>query len=47
MEKPTRTILKFDSGADGFKFMIYILTVGAVGVLGLGIYFLFFVFKGL
>ena len=35
-----RTILKFDSGADGFQAMIVVLVLTAVAVLGLGIYFL-------
>ena len=35
-----RTILKFDTGADGFLKMIYVLAVTAVGVLVIGIYFL-------
>lgn len=35
-----RTILKFDTGADGFKKMIYVLTLTAVVVLVVGIYFL-------
>jgi len=38
--KPIKTILKFDSGADGFQFMIGVLGVTALLVLGLGIYFL-------
>ena len=35
-----KTILKFDTGADGFKKMIIVLGVAAVVVLGVGIYFL-------
>jgi ABC-type multidrug transport system permease subunit len=35
-----RMILKFDTGADGFKKMIYVLAVCAVIVLGWGTYFL-------
>jgi len=35
-----RTILKFDTGADGFKKMIYVLAFTAVVVLVLGIYFI-------
>ena len=35
-----KTILKFDTGADGFMKMIYVLAIGAVGVLGIGIYFI-------
>ena len=37
-----RMILKFDTGADGFKKMIYVLSFTAAGVLILGIYFLMF-----
>ena len=40
-----RMILKFDTGADGFKAMIYVLAVTAAGVLILGIYFLLFCFN--
>ncbi len=35
-----RTILKFDTGADGFKKMMIVLGVAAIVVLGVGIYFL-------
>lgn len=35
-----RTILKFDTGADGFLKMIFTLAVFAIFVLGAGIYFL-------
>jgi len=35
-----RTILKFDTGADGFKKMIYVLITFAVIVLAAGVYFL-------
>ena len=35
-----RTVLKFDSGADGFQAMIYILGFFAVLVLVVGTYFL-------
>ena len=35
-----RTILKFDTGADGFKKMIYVLAFTAILVLILGVYFL-------
>jgi len=38
--KKVKTILKFDSGADGFQGMIYVLAGTAVIVLILGIYFL-------
>jgi len=41
-----RTILKFDTGADGFKAMIYVLAVTAALVIILGIYFLMFTFRG-
>ena len=41
-----RTILKFDTGADGFKKMIYVLAVTAVLVLLLGAYFLLTTFNG-
>ena len=36
-------ILKFDTGADGFLAMIYVLAVAAGVVLVLGIYFITFV----
>jgi len=35
-----KEILKFDSGADGFKYMIGVLTVTAILVLALGVYFI-------
>lgn len=35
-----KTILKFDTGADGFMKMIYVLAVTAVVVLILGVIFL-------
>jgi len=35
-----RTVLKFDSGADGFQGMIYVLAISAIIVLALGIYFI-------
>ena len=35
-----RTILKFDTGADGFMKMIYILAATAILVLIAGIYFI-------
>ena len=38
--KKMKTILKFDTGADGFKKMMIVLGVAAVVVLGVGIYFL-------
>jgi len=37
--------LKFDTGADGFKKMVYVLAFTAVAVLGLGIYFLISEFR--
>ena len=39
-----RMILKFDTGADGFKKMIYVLAVSAGLVLVIGVYFLTLVF---
>ena len=41
-----RMILKFDTGADGFLKMIYVLAVTAGIVLLLGIYFVTFVMRG-
>jgi len=38
-----RMILKFDTGADGFKKMIFVLAFGAVFVLLSGVYFLIFI----
>ena len=35
-----RTILKFDTGADGFKRMMIVLGVTAIIVLIIGMYFL-------
>jgi len=35
-----KTILKFDTGADGFLKMIFVLAGLSVTVLGLGIYFI-------
>jgi len=40
-------ILKFDTGADGFKKMIFVLAWTAAAVLLLGIYFIFCVFQGM
>ena len=40
-----RMILKFDTGADGFKKMIYVLVVTSALVLTLGCYFLLVVFR--
>jgi competence protein ComGC len=42
-----KTILKFDTGADGFKKMMIVLAVVAVLVLLFGIYFLAVVHKEL
>jgi len=42
-----RMILKFDTGADGFQKMIYVLGAGAILVLILGIYFLVFELKNI
>ena len=39
-----RTILKFDSGADGFQKMIYVLVATAIIVLLLGGYFIWTTF---
>jgi hypothetical protein len=39
-----KTILKFDTGADGFMKMIMVLAVTSVLVLILGGYFLLFIF---
>ena len=36
-----KTVIKFDTGADGFLKMIIVLAVGAVIVLIVGVYFLF------
>ena len=35
-----RTILKFDTGADGFLKMIFVLAISAIIVLVVGLYFL-------
>lgn len=42
-----RTILKFDTGADGFLKMIFVLAISAVIVLSVGIYFITLVIKDL
>ncbi len=42
-----RTILKFDSGADGFKRMIQVLAITAVLTMILGIIFLLVIYKPL
>lgn len=44
-KKNLKQILKFDTGADGFQMMIYVLIAFAIGVLGFGIYFLVTTFK--
>ncbi len=36
-----KTVIKFDTGADGFLKMIYVLAIGAIIVLIVGVYFLF------
>ena len=40
-----KTILKFDTGADGFKKMMIVLGVTAIAVLIIGVYFLNMVMK--
>jgi len=40
MKKDIKTILKFDTGADGFKRMVYLMGFIALVILGAGIYFL-------
>jgi ABC-type multidrug transport system permease subunit len=42
-----RMILKFDTGADGFKKMILVLIVCALVVLGWGLYFLTVIYQQL
>ena len=44
-EKKLRMILKFDTGADGFQKMIYVLAITAVVVLVWGLYFIFILYK--
>lgn len=44
-KKKIRTILKFDTGADGFKKMIYVLAVTACLVLVFGIYFVVYILR--
>lgn len=39
-DAPIKTVLKFDTGADGFQMMIYVLIIFAVLLLGFGIYFM-------
>jgi len=41
-----RMILKFDTGADGFMKMIYVLAASAVVVLICGVVFLFYYYPG-
>ncbi len=45
--KKIRMILKFDTGADGFMKMIYVLAGSAVAILIIGTLFLMMVMKGL
>jgi hypothetical protein len=40
-----KTILKFDTGANGFKAMMIVLAGAAVLVLGLGAYFILTTFR--
>jgi len=40
-----KTVLKFDTGADGFMMMIYGLAGLSIVVLGIGIYFLIITFS--
>jgi len=40
-----KTVLKFDTGADGFQMMIYVLIVFAVCLLSFGMYFLMTTFN--
>lgn len=35
-----KTILKFDTGADGFKRMMVVLAIGSIFVLAIGVYFI-------
>lgn len=39
-------ILKFDTGADGFMKMIYVLALMAVIILVVGAYFLLYYYQG-
>ena len=45
--KKIRMILKFDTGADGFMKMIYVLAASALAVLLVGIYFIMFYYRGI
>ena len=45
-EMKTKTVLKFDTGADGFQKMIYVLVFMAAVVLAAGIYFIVANFGG-
>jgi len=42
-----KTVLKFDTGADGFKRMMVLLGILSVGILLVGIYFLIITIKEL
>lgn len=42
-----RMILKFDTGADGFLKMIYVLAISAIVVLMCGTYFLLFYYRSI
>ena len=42
-----RTILKFDTGADGFKRMMLLLGVLSIVILAVGVYFIIVVLKDL
>lgn len=42
-----RMILKFDTGADGFLKMIYVLVISAIVVLMCGTYFLLFYYRSI
>lgn len=46
-DEKIRMILKFDTGADGFMKMIYVLAVSAVITLTVGCYFLTLLSKGM
>ncbi|MBI4559684.1 MAG: hypothetical protein HY706_19010 [Candidatus Hydrogenedentes bacterium] len=42
-----KTILKFDTGARGFKRAVYVLVIGAILLLLLGAYFVYDVLRSL
>ena len=42
-----KTVLKFDTGADGFKRMMLLLGVLSLVILGIGVYFIIVVMKDL